>query len=462
MADALPRRKHESDVPRPEHVEKDERPEAVVKRLSEVEEEEIRWLWPGRLAFGKFNILDGDPGEGKSLFTVDLAARVTTGRPLPGFTSAPPAASVVFLAAEDGVADTIKPRFTAAGGDPELVHVMTGTRIGKKDGHPSLTRDVAALGELVVRVRAGLVVVDPLTAYLPGVDTHKDGDVRTALSPLVTMAGETGACILAVRHLSKAEARAALYRGGGSIAFIGIARGALLLARHPDDRARRVVALSKTNLAGEAASWGFSVETDERKRPFIAWETRPSELTAEDLVKGMDERGKATGSDTAAGAAEAFLRSALAHGPRPSKDVEEEAREAHGISERTLNRARQALKVTAAVSTIAPDRPNGRPRRVWKLSLPPGEGCQGCQHCQEISPRELGTLHSGGPSESKGANFPETETSAPLAPLAPFGASDAETGLSAGTLPDEGRQGRQGRQGPRARGLGTLPAGGEA
>ncbi|HRY43412.1 MAG TPA: AAA family ATPase, partial [Thermoanaerobaculia bacterium] len=86
MPDALPRRKAEADIPRPDRVEKGERPEAVVKRLSEVEEEEIRWLWPGRLAFGKFNILDGDPGEGKSLFTVDLAARVTTGRPLPGFT----------------------------------------------------------------------------------------------------------------------------------------------------------------------------------------------------------------------------------------------------------------------------------------------------------------------------------------------------------------------------------------
>lgn len=405
----------------------EESPEAVVTNLADVVEEPIAWLWPGRLAFGKFNLLDGDPGDGKSLFTVDLAARVTTGRPLPGFYSGPEAASVVILAAEDGVADTIKPRFTAAGGDPARVHVMTGTRRGKKDGFPSLTRDVEALGALVRGVGARVVIVDPLTSYLSGVDTHKDAEVRQALSPLVAMAGETGACVLAVRHLSKAEARAALYRGGGSIAFIGVARGALLLARHPDDRARRVVAVSKSNLAAEAASWVFSVTTDEKGRPFISWESRASELTAEDLVKAMDERGKASGSDTAAGAAETFLRAALAHGPRPSKDIEEEAREAHGISERTLNRARQALKVTAAVTTIAPDGAKGKPRRVWKLSLPSGEECQGCQECQGNRPRELGTLQPGGLSESKGAKNPGTEIPAPLAPLAPFG--DAETSL---------------------------------
>ena len=148
MADSLPRRKTEDDVPAPIGDGKDERPSAVVTNLADVVEEPISWLWPGRLAFGKFNLLDGDPGDGKSLFTIDLAARVTTGRPLPGFYSGSEAASVVILAAEDGVADTIKPRFTAAGGDPALVHVMTGTRRGKKDGFPSLTKDSAALADL--------------------------------------------------------------------------------------------------------------------------------------------------------------------------------------------------------------------------------------------------------------------------------------------------------------------------
>ncbi len=414
MADSLPRRKTEDDVPAPIGDGKDERPSAVVTNLADVVEEPISWLWPGRLAFGKFNLLDGDPGDGKSLFTIDLAARVTTGRPLPGFYSGSEAASVVILAAEDGVADTIKPRFTAAGGDPALVHVMTGTRRGKKDGFPSLTKDSAALADLVRGVGARVVIVDPLTSYLGGCDTHKDAEVRQALTPLVAMAGETGACVLAVRHLSKAEARAALYRGGGSIAFIGVARGALLLGRHPDDRARRVVAVSKSNLAAEAASWVFSVSTDERQRPFITWEPRPSELTAEDLVKAMDERGKGAAADSAAGEAEVFLRQALADGPRPSKDVEEEAREAHGITSRTLDRARTKLGIVARPEVFLG--PNGRSRRVWTLALPPGEERQERQERQEIGASAFGVLDQ----KPKDANLSGTESLAPLAPLASF------------------------------------------
>ncbi len=412
MRDALPRRKTEADVPPPPAGNvKDERPSAIVTNLADVVEESISWLWPGRLAYGKFNLLDGDPGDGKSLFTVDLAARVSTGRPLPGFTSCYEPASVVILAAEDGIADTIKPRFTAAGGDPALVHVMTGTRRGKKDGFPSLTKDIEALGGLVRAVGARVVIIDPLTSYLGGCDTHKDAEVRQALSPLVAMAGETGACVLAVRHLSKSEARAALYRGGGSIAFIGVARGALLLARHPDDKARRVVAVSKSNLAAEATSWVFSVTVDPAGRPSVAWEPRPSELTAEDLVKAMDERGKSAGPDSATGQAEAFLRKALAHGPRPSKDVEEEAREAHGISERTLNRGRQALKVTASVSTIPPATKKGFPRRVWTLALPSGEECQGCDECRDGASAEA---VSSGTSKAKGAKGARAESPAPF------------------------------------------------
>lgn len=389
MRDALPRRKTEAEVrpPKPGD-EKDDRPSAVVKNLADVVEEPISWLWPGRLAYGKFNLLDGDPGDGKSLVTIDFAARVTTGRPFPGFCACYEPGSVVILAAEDGISDTIKPRFTAAGGDPALVHVMTGTRRGKKDGFPSLTKDAAALGDLVRGVGARFVIIDPLTSYLGGCDTHKDAEVRQALSPLVAMAGETGACVLAVRHLSKAEARAALYRGGGSIAFIGVARGALLLARHPDDKARRVVAVSKSNLAAEATSWVFSVSVDTAGRPSVAWESHPSELTAEDLVKAMDERGKGAATDTASGEAEEFLREVLADGPRPSKDVEEEAREAHRITSRTLDRARKNLGVSARPEVLVG--PDGRSRRVWTLSLP------GTEERQERQGRQTETSASFG------------------------------------------------------------------
>jgi len=82
--------------------------------LSTVEPESVRWLWQGYIPLGKVTVLDGDPGLGKSLLTLDLAARVTTGRDMPDGTPGV-CGAVVVLSAEDDLADTIRPRLDAAG-----------------------------------------------------------------------------------------------------------------------------------------------------------------------------------------------------------------------------------------------------------------------------------------------------------------------------------------------------------
>jgi len=86
------------------------------KPLSEIEPERIEWLWPGRIPKGKIIVLDGDPDNGKSVLTTDLAARVRAGLDLPDGTKAEEAGAVI-VSAEDGASDTIRPRFDAAGGD---------------------------------------------------------------------------------------------------------------------------------------------------------------------------------------------------------------------------------------------------------------------------------------------------------------------------------------------------------
>src|SRR5215213_5211763 len=44
--------------------------------LSEVQAETVEWLWERRIPLGKITVLDGDPDNGKSVLTTDLAARV--------------------------------------------------------------------------------------------------------------------------------------------------------------------------------------------------------------------------------------------------------------------------------------------------------------------------------------------------------------------------------------------------
>src|SRR6202044_1266925 len=82
----------------------------LVCPVSQLATRQGAWLWPGRLALGKLAILDGDPGLGKSLVTLDLCARLSTGRPFPDGAPSPGPANCIALNGEDTSADTLAPR----------------------------------------------------------------------------------------------------------------------------------------------------------------------------------------------------------------------------------------------------------------------------------------------------------------------------------------------------------------
>ena len=71
---------HQGVVDQQTVVEHQNKPWVLAKN---VQSEKVEWLWYGRLARGKYAVLDGDPGQGKSGITIDLAARISTGVPMP-------------------------------------------------------------------------------------------------------------------------------------------------------------------------------------------------------------------------------------------------------------------------------------------------------------------------------------------------------------------------------------------
>jgi hypothetical protein len=312
--------------------------------LSTVQPEPVAWLWLGRIPLGKLTILDGDPGLGKSVLTLDLAARVTRGRPMPWEERQPgeerEPAGVVLLTAEDGLADTIRPRLDAAGAD--VARVLALDRIPEKGGArlPVLPQDAIFIRQSVERMKARLVVIDPITAYLGSdTNTHRDQDVRRALHPLAILAEKTGAAVVAVRHLNKAAGANPLHRGGGSIGIIGAARSGLLVAKDPDNPDRRVLASTKCNLAKMPASLAFDLSNADNSALRIGW-IGESAHTAESLLAAPrdDEDGGAVQE------AVEVLRSILESGPVAAEEVKRDARRA-GVSDRTLSRAKGILGV---------------------------------------------------------------------------------------------------------------------
>ena len=239
--------------------------------LSEIESEQVVWLWPERIPKGKVTLVDGDPGEGKSAMMTDLAARVSAGRTLPDGTLCE-AAGVVLLSAEDGVADTILPRVEAAGGNPSRVLALQTVGEGDAERLPTLPDDLPLLQQAIERVEAVLVVIDPLMAYLsPKLNSHRDQDMRRALAPLARLAQETRTAVVVIRHLNKTQGGNPLYRGGGSIGIIGAARSGLLVAKDPEDEERRVLAALKCNLTKLPASLAFRLEEADNGAVRVRW-----------------------------------------------------------------------------------------------------------------------------------------------------------------------------------------------
>jgi len=341
----------------------DLQPEEIGKLLSGVEPEEVSWLWPSWLALGKLALVDGDPGLGKSAMTLDLAARVSSGKAFPDGAECEPA-GVVLLSAEDGLADTIRPRLDAAGADTSRILALA--TVPDENGHDrllSIPEDLPLIQKGIRRVGARLVVVDPLMAFLSGeTNSHRDQDVRRALAPFAGLAERTGAAVLVIRHLNKAAANNPLYRGGGSIGIIGAARMAFVVGKDSQDENRRVLASTKNNLAMPPQSLMFALEEAENGSVRINW-LGNSEVSAKDILATPQDREHA---DARSEAVE-FLNDVLADGPLPAKQVIEEADDA-GIAEKTLRRAKKLLNVIVyRESTTGEKRGSGR--WLWKLPM---------------------------------------------------------------------------------------------
>jgi RecA-family ATPase len=325
--------------------------ELATVRACHVEPKKVKWLWPGRIPAGKVTVLDGDPGLGKSTITLDLTARLTTASPLPDGHRPEGPICVLLLSAEDGVEDTIVPRLKVAGADLRKVTIVD--HVADEDGpRPvELPGDAAMVERWLASylyaddddaapVTPGLVVVDPLMAFLGGqVNAHRDQDIRRALYPLKLLAERTGVAVVVVRHLNKTGGSNPLYRGGGSIGIIGAARAGLLVAPDPDDEHRRILAVAKSNLAAKAPSLAYRLVGDDLYGAArITWDGA-SDHTADDLLDRPVERAAPKREQ-----AEEFLRQALAVDARPVAWLQKTA-QGKGISWDTVKRAKEALEV---------------------------------------------------------------------------------------------------------------------
>jgi hypothetical protein len=261
--------------------------------VDDVHEEPVRWIWKQRIALGKLTVLDGWPGVGKSTIVAELAARITSGSPMPDGSRSDLAspATVLLASGEDGLADTILPRFLAAGGRRDRLRMLRdvpGPPTSLAESEPfAIPKHLQRLRTEIKRFAVRLVCFDPLSDFLGAdVNFRDEQSMRQALSPLRTIAEETDCAVLLVRHLTKSGGSDPLTRGTGAISVVGIARGGLLVARDPSDPndKRCVLVGFKSNLGAKAPALTYEIGRNDHHRCSVVVWGEASTLQASDLL----------------------------------------------------------------------------------------------------------------------------------------------------------------------------------
>lgn len=309
--------------------------EPVIINASAVQSRPVSWLWPGFIPRGKLTILCGDPGLGKSFVTLDIACRASRGGRWP-FEACPPDAPdrdplrVALLSAEDDPADTIRPRLEAMGADlanVDIIDSMVGRDRRVTDfvigEHAADLEKMLSTGN-----EYGLLVVDPVSAYVGQADSYNNAQVRAMLKPLADLAADHNVAIVLITHLRKSEAAKALHAAMGSLAFTAAARVVLLVARDKTDHDLRLLLTVKSNLSSDRL--GFSYKIVDGKVEWV------------DVVEGQADEllapAKAVDSAESVGFINA-LRARLAAGVTATAQEVRDLASAHGLSWTIVERA---------------------------------------------------------------------------------------------------------------------------
>ena len=293
--------------------------------MRNVEQTEVSWLWYPYIPFGKLTILQGNPGEGKTYFAMQLAAACTTGKALPNMTPLEPF-NVIYQTAEDGLGDTVKPRLIESGADLNRVLVID-------DSELPLTLSDERIERAIVENQAHLLIIDPIQAFLGAdVDMNRANEVRPIFRKLGDIAHRHACAIILIGHLNKSVGTQSTYRGLGSIDMTAAVRSLLFIGRVKNDPTTRVLTHEKSSLAPPGKSLAFSLGTEEG----FAWIGEYA-ITADELLSGEEH------TQTKVEQAQSLILSMLKEsGTCRSSDLEKAAAD-HGIAPRTVRMAKQQL-----------------------------------------------------------------------------------------------------------------------
>ena len=298
-------------------------------KMSEIQSQEVSWLWYPFIPYGKLTIIQGDPGDGKTTLVLNIAAWLSKGEGLDSEMKLSEPVNVIYQSAEDGLADTVKPRLELAGADCERILVID-------EKEKSLSMVDERLERAIVQTKARMLILDPIQAYLGGgMNMNRANEARDMTKKLGALAEKHQCAIVLIGHMNKAAGNKAAYRGMGSIDFFAVARSVLLVGRVEGEPNIRAVVQIKNNLAAFGHPKAFALSEDG-----FQW-LGDYEITADEVLGGITPKANKMEQ------AKRLLRElALTTDAIQSNEIFDMADE-QGISKRTLENAKREFGIRA-------------------------------------------------------------------------------------------------------------------
>jgi len=316
------------------------------KCAADITPEPINWLWDGWLARGKFHIFAGQAGTGKTTIAIALAATISIGGRFPDGTRSP-IGNVLMWSGEDSAEDTLVPRLLAAGADRSRIHFVGNVKHGDEIRSFDPAIDIAKLSHAAARIGdISLLIVDPVVNAV-ACDSHKNGEVRRALQPLVDLGEKLSCAVLGITHFTKnTKGKDPLERVTGSLAFGALARIVLVAAKITDgNTVKHIFCRAKSNIGVDHDGFEYDLQQKELEDhkgiipSYTLWGKAVEGSARELLAENKSDSG---GSEV--DEAEQFLRELLAGGAITSGEVKRESRDA-GYAWTTIRRAQKHLGI---------------------------------------------------------------------------------------------------------------------